>query len=510
MTENNDALFSCVGICKEYGNTRALSEVSFSVGKGEIVGLVGENGAGKSTLMKIMQGVEPPTAGSMKMRGAAYAPRSAREANAKGMGMVFQEQSLITNLTVAQNLFFGEEAKYKKYGVINWAVMNRDARKILDALALRDIHENQRVSNIQFSRRQMIEIAKVLGRASGNAADGALILLDEPTSVLSGEEVEILFEEMRKLKAGGNGVVFISHRLDEVIRISDKIVVFKDGESVAELSGNEISEEAIFEKMIGKSSSGEFYRINRQRQPEQKVLIEAKNLELFGFFKNVNFTLRTGEIVGIYGVVGSGKEQLCSVLAGDEKHTKGELIVSGRTARFSSPGEALRRSISNVPTERRVDGQVGIATVRENITYSSIRNISVMGFISRKKEKAAVVEWIQKLKIKCESSEQPIENLSGGNAQKVVFARVLSGDTDVIILNHPTRGVDVGAKEEIYDIIRDAAARGKGVILLGDTLEECIGLSNKILVMKDGFVTRTIDAPKDGKPEQIEILQYMM
>jgi ABC-type sugar transport system, ATPase component len=503
-------LFTCRGICKNYDSTKALQDVSFTVNKGEIVGLVGENGAGKSTLMKIMQGVEKANCGEMTMNGKPYAPQNPKKANALGVGMVFQEQSLITNLTVAQNIFFGEEAKFKRAGIIDWRKMDEEARVILNELELTDMSSTQKIESIQFSRRQMVEIAKVLSRASQDGGEGSLILLDEPTSVLNSEEIKILFDRMRKLKEAGNGVVFISHRLDEIIEISDKIVVFKDGKSVCELTREEANETIIYEKMIGKNSSSEFYRVNKQTKPQEKMLIEAEELGMFGYFKGVDFTLRAGEVVGIYGVVGSGKENLCSVLAGDEKHTEGTLKVAGRVVNFSSPYKALKAGICCIPTERRVEGQVGIATIRENISYACMDKLCCNALISKKKDRELASQWIRDLKIKCVGAEQPVENLSGGNAQKVVFARVLSSNADVIILNHPTRGIDVGAKEEIYEIIRSATARGIGIILLGDTLDECIGLSNKILVMKDGLVTKVFDAAPDNKPNQIDIIQHMM
>jgi|SRR5665648_50087 len=503
-------LFTCDNINKRYDSTRALQDVSFSVKQGEIVGLVGENGAGKSTLMKIMQGVEKADTGTMIINGKPYLPQNPKVANILGVGMVFQEQSLITNLTVAQNIFFGDENKFKTAGIINSRKMNQEARKVLDKLGLVDMIANKRISDIQFSRRQMVEITKVLCRASQDNEGKSLILLDEPTSVLNADEIEVLFEEMRKLKKEGNGVVFISHRLDEIMEISDKIVVFKDGKCVSELTREEATEKIIYEKMIGKNSADEFYRIDKQTVPQDSVLIETDKLGLFGYFKGVSFTLRKGEVVGLYGVVGSGKENLSSVLAGNEKYTTGMLKVSGKVVKFSSPYRALKARISCIPTERRVEGQVGIATIRENISYSSMDNLCSNGFISSKKEKELSNRWIKGLNIKCVGAEQLVENLSGGNAQKVVFARVLSSNADVIILNHPTRGVDVGAKEEIYEIIREATARGIGIILLGDTLDECIGLSNKILVMKDGIVTKIFDAPPDNKPNQIDIIQVMM
>jgi ribose transport system ATP-binding protein len=507
---NDGTLFACGGICKSYYGTRALQDICFTVNRGEIVGLVGENGAGKSTLMKVMQGTEKADAGQMTMGGKPYAPQNSRKANELGVGMVFQEQSLISNLTVAQNIFFGEESKFKKAGIVDWGKMNRETKAILDDLELTDISPKQKIADIQFSRRQMVEIAKVFSRVSRSVGGGSLILLDEPTSVLNAEEIKILFARIRLLKEAGNGIVFISHRLDEIMEIADKIVVFKDGRSVCSLPKEEADESIIYEKMIGKNSSGEFYRIEKQTEPQDRVLIEAENLGLFGYFKGVDFTLRAGEIVGIYGVVGSGKENLCGVLAGDEKHTDGILKVSGKVVRFHSPHKAFKTGVCCIPTERRVEGQVGPATVRENISYGCLNLLCGRFLISVKKDRELAAKWIKDLKIKCTGPEQAVDDLSGGNAQKVVFARALSGNADVIILNHPTRGVDVGAKEEIYEIIRAATRRGFGIILLGDTLDECIGLSNKIMVMKDGLITKVFDAPPDGKPSQLDVVRHMM
>lgn len=503
-------LFRVNGVSKSYGSTKALKDVSFSINRGEIVGIVGENGAGKSTLLKIMTGVEQADSGTMVFSGNTYAPKSPKEANSLGVGMVFQEQSLITNLTVAQNIFFGEEDKFREHGFIKWSEMTRRARDILDRVAMDDIPANKKISDIQFSRRQMVEIAKVLHRASHGRESGALILLDEPTSVLSNEEIKILFGKMLDLKEAGNGVVFITHRLDEIMEVCDRIFVFKDGRNVCDMEVADASEEILYEKMVGKSSSCEYYKCDKQIPHGKNLLIDAKNIGSYGNCRDVSFTLHEGEIMGICGVVGSGKETLCGIISGDEPHTSGELRINGKVQHFSSPHKALLEKIVCVPTERRVEGQVGIASIEDNIIYSNMERITKHGFISNKMQRKIADEWIHNLNIKCQGPTQAIENLSGGNAQKVVFARVLSSDARIIVLNNPTRGVDVGAKEEIYDIIRSASARGIGIIVLGDTLDECIGLSHKILVMKDGLVTKEFDAPAFDKPEQIDIIQFMM
>lgn len=503
-------LFKATGISKSYTTTKALQNVNFFVNSGEIVGLVGENGAGKSTLLKIMMGVEQPDSGEMKVLDNTYAPKNPKEANALGVGMVFQEQSLITNLTVAQNIFFGEENKFRKNGFINWSEMNRQARSILDRLGMSDIPVNKKISDIQFSRRQMVEIAKVLHRASNGRESNALILLDEPTSVLSGDEIKLLFEKARGLKAAGNGVVFITHRLDEIMELCDRIFVLKDGKNVCDMNATDASEGILYEKMVGKSSSSEFYKCDKQKAPKENILIEAKSIGRYGYCKDISFTLHEGEILGICGTVGSGKETVCSIISGDLAHTSGELKINGKVQKFNSPYKALKEKIVCVPTERRVEGQVGIASIEDNIIYSNMKSIKRHSLLSSKLQRSKANEWIKNLNIKCQGPWQAMENLSGGNAQKVVFARVLSSDAKIIVLNHPTRGVDVGAKEEIYDIIRNATAKGIGIILLGDTLEECIGLSHKILVMRDGIITMEYDAPPEKKPEQVDIIQYMV
>ena len=510
VDQNDKTLLTVSGVSKTYGTTKALSKVDFDINKGEVIGLVGENGAGKSTLLKIIMGVEQPDEGDMQFMGAPYTPKNPRDANEYGVGMVFQEQSLITNLTVAQNIFFGHEKEFKKCGLIDWKEMAVKARGVLDKLGLDNINPNKKISDIQFSRRQMIEIVKVLNRVSHGRESGALILLDEPTSVLNAEEIETLYEKVREMKEADNGVVFISHRLSEVMNICDRIFVFKDGQNVCEMPTEEASEAILYEKMVGKSSAKEFYRNEMQKPAGKKVLVKAEHVSAFGLFHDVSFELHEGEILGVCGVVGSGKESLTSVIAGDIKHSSGKLVVDGRERTYSSPHKALKDGIINIPTERRVEGQIGISSIEDNMIYSNVEKVSKNGLVSRKLQRQQAEQWIEHLRIKCQGPEQHMEGLSGGNAQKVVFARVLGSDSKIIVLNHPTRGVDVGAKEEIYEIIREASAKGIGIILLGDTLDESIGLAHKLIVMKDGFVTEVVDAPADNKPEQIDILRHMM
>jgi ribose transport system ATP-binding protein len=471
---------------------------------------VGENGAGKSTLLKIMMGVQPQSDGKMKMNGDVYSPRNPKEANANGIGMVFQEQSLITNLTVGQNIFLGKEKQYSLGGLINFKKMYDKANEILEVTNLSDIKPQKYVREYKFADRQMVEIAKVINQAYSSSKEHALILLDEPTSVLNQKEIDQLFSEMRKLASAGHSIIFVSHRLDEVLKITDRIYVFKDALRVAEFETAKTSEKMLYEAIVGRTSGSEYYFTQLQKDPQEEVVLEARNLGLFGTFKDLTFKLYRGEILGFYGVVGSGKEELCSVLCGDIKPTSGEILVNGKRALYSKPSDALNDGVIMIPQERNIEGVVGVLSVADNIAISSYEHLGKWGLVSKKNLVKQAEKWIEKLRIKTPSSKTSVSDLSGGNAQKVMFAKMLSSKSSIVILNHPTRGVDIGAKEEIYQLIRQMIDEGKSIIMLGDTLDECIGMCNRILVMKDGLVTGEFEAPPENKPDKMDIVQCIM
>ncbi len=503
-------LMSVNNITMQYPGTLALDDVSLEIYGGEVLGLIGENGAGKSTLMKILMGAETATSGEMRMHGEPYAPRTTIEANRLGVGMVFQEQSLILNLTVAQNIYIGREEPYVRHGLVSVKRMHQDAQKVLNLMEVENIRPGTRVNHLDFASRQMVEIAKVFDAVSACQDRGAVILLDEPTSVLSDQEIRQLFRHVRRLTERGNAVIFVSHKLGEVMEIADRIAVFKDGCKVAEMDNSELDEGILYEKMVGRSASGEYYQVSRQREPEAEVVLALRDLGKRGYFGGVNLELRRGEIVSVCGVIGSGKEELVAVVSGDEDPTGGEILVGGKARSFASPCDALRYGILSVPRERRVEGVVSDLDASENIALSNLEKVKRHGLISDRLKRAQAEAYVRELSIKLPSVRQTVGHLSGGNAQKVVFARILASDADILILDHPTRGVDVGAKAEIYAIIRDIADKGKSLIVLGDTLDESIGLANRVMVMKDGEVTRVFDAPPEAKPDQLSILKYMM
>lgn len=508
--EEKKLLFSARDITKTFSGTQALKGVDLDVHEGEIVGLVGENGAGKSTLLKIIIGAQPQSSGTMMMHGAPYQPENPMDANREGLGMVFQEQSLIVNLNVAQNIFFGHENDFRKHGFIRWGEMNQAAAGVLADVDVTDISPRKKVSELNFATRQMVEIAKVMNVTKADNDRKCLILLDEPTSVLNEGEVENLFKQMRKIAARGHAVVFVSHRLDEVLAVTDHIYVYKDGQSVGHLPTSEATEAKLYEMMVGRCTTTQYYKLEKQRTPEPEAVLEVKDLGLHGVFKHVDFQLHKGEVLGLCGVVGSGKEEICSVICGDEPHTSGEIWFKGHRHAFGSPLQALKAGILMIPKERLVEGIVMSLSVEANIALSNAGSLTVGPFVSPKRVRRQATEWIERLRIKTRGPKEPLLQLSGGNQQKVVFSRALAATTDVLILNHPTRGVDVGAKEEIYSLIRDIVKEGKSVILLGDTLDECIGMSSRILVLKDGRITGAFDAPVDNKPCQVDVVSLMM
>lgn len=502
-------LFKTINIGKVFSGNYVLKNIDIEIYRGEVVGLIGENGAGKSTLLKIISGVEKPSDGYMLMNDKPYSPHSILDSNKHGVGMVFQEQSLIGNLTIAQNIYLGREKKYSNFGIINWTKMNRDAKNALKNLDMGYLEPSKKIRDIDFATRQMVEIAKVLNIVSENS-DSSLILLDEPTTVLSNKEIDKLFEQIKKMKERGNAIIFISHRLDEVLKLTDRIYVFRDGNNTAVMETKSANELILYEKMVGHSTTGEFFSTHLQNEPKDEAVLKVNNLNKFGVFNNISFELKRGEILGFSGVEGSGKEILCDVLCGDDYFTSGEIILFGNNKIFKTPNDALRSGILCVPKERREDGMVSMLSISDNIVISSLDKISKFGIVFSKKIFDIANYWVKTIAIKCFSVKDRIGQLSGGNAQKVIFARALQSQAPILILNHPTRGVDVGAKEEIYKIIRDITNRGVSIILLGDTLDECIGLSNRIIVLKDGIINGEFLCHKDNKPSQLDIVQKMM
>jgi ribose transport system ATP-binding protein len=492
---------------KRFPGVHALKDVSIDIRPGEVVGLIGENGAGKSTLMKILSGVYQPDGGEILLDGKQVRLQSAAQAMSLGIGMVFQEQSLLPNLTVGENIYLGNEGRFTRFGIVDWRALYSAASQQLAKVQVA-VDPRTRAAELDFATRQMVELAKAL-TLEDQAPGHLVILLDEPTSVLERADIEILFARVRALRSRAS-FIFVSHRLDEILELSDRVYVMKDGAVVAELPAAEAEVHQLHQLMVGRGLQTEYYREPLQRPFKDEVVLEAQGLGLEGGYQGVDFQLHAGEILGIAGVIGSGREELARTLAGFAPHDRGSLVLNGRKVRFTSPAEAVDAGIGYIPRERRVEGLVLFLSVAANITLGNLASLTRHGLIGIGRERQLAKDWVERLKVRTPGIDALCLNLSGGNQQKVVLAKWLNAKARILVLDHPTRGLDVGAKEEVYELVRAVTAEGIAVILTSDTLEETIGLSHTVIVMRDGAVSHRVDASPGRKPAQVDLIEHMV
>lgn len=469
----SDPILSLRGITKRYGPLEVLHNVDLDVRAGEVVALLGENGAGKSTLSGIIAGSRAPSAGEMTWLGQPYAPASPREAIDKGVVLIHQELKLLPELSIAENVFIGRWPM--KNGAVDRAEMVRRAQEQLARLNLH-IPATRKVAGLSTANQQLIEIAKAL------ALNAKLLILDEPTAALGGAETEALFEQVRKLRSEGVGIIYISHRMEEIRKITDRIVVLRDGERVQAFDDSKIEVRTIVESMVGRSLDRMFPDIP---EPQDKVVLKVEGLSSpADRFRNVSFEVKAGEIFGIAGLVGAGRTELVRAISGADPVSRGSVSLGGKFIRLKSPADAIRHGIVMVPEDRKLQGLVVEHRIGENLVYA---NLDQMGgrWITGATKKAFADKAIATFGVKGRA-EQPASDLSGGNQQKVVIAKWLTRDPKVVVLDEPTRGIDVGARAGIYDIIVDLAKRGVAVIVVSSDLEEVLGVSNRILVLAQG------------------------
>jgi ribose transport system ATP-binding protein len=483
-------------INKAFSGVMALEDVRFNLRQGEVHALIGENGAGKSTLMKIISGVYTRDSGDLVISGEKIThnltPQSAQE---RGIGIIHQELNLCPHLTIAENIFLNRE--FSKAGVLNRKKQNEEAQKYLKMLDL-DIDPDTLVSKLAVSKQQMVEICKTL------SMNAKIIIMDEPTSALTEKEIEDLFKTISKLKSEGKGIIYISHRLEELSRIVDRVTILRDGKYVTTLNFAETSLPEIISFMVGRTLTEKFPRIEAKKG--EKVL-EVKNLSSpHGVgVKNVSFSLYRGEILAFAGLMGAGRSETVRAISGADKMSAGEIILEGKAINIQQPSDAITQGLFCAPEDRKRDGLCVKMTLVENITLPSLDIVSKMGVISKRLEAEKTNEMVQNLRIKTPSIDQYVRNLSGGNQQKVVVGKWLMRNAKVVIFDEPTRGIDVSAKIEIYNIINELKRNGIGVMFVSSELPEVLGMSDRVIVMCNGKITAELITRETN---QEEILHY--
>ncbi|TQM11494.1 sugar ABC transporter ATP-binding protein [Pseudonocardia kunmingensis] len=499
------------GLVKTYPGVTALDGVSLEVRQGEVLGLAGENGAGKSTLLKALVGLVRPDAGEISVRGERVRLRSVEDAANHGIGMVFQEQSLVPNLTAAENIVLGSEGPGVRRGFYRWNTMRRLAQEQLDKIGS-TIDPLARTDSLTFAERQMVEIAKVL-RIEQRTHNSPVIILDEPTSVLESSEIETLFEQVRRLREFAS-VIFVSHRLDEVLDVCDRVYVLRGGRAVGEIRPADAAPGQLHQMMIGSAASEDHYHGGAATPAvtgtEEEPLLSVRGLT-GTTFRDVDLDVRAGEIVAVVGVHGSGREELCKALFGAVATAAGEVRLDGEELALTSPRAACAAGVGYVPAERKTEGMVGPMSVADNMTLAKQQVRCAGPVVVPQKQADLVDKWINRLSIRTPGRRTAIQRLSGGNQQKVVLARwLVGGDVRLLLLDHPTRGLDVGARSEVYRLMRELAGSGVATLLLADSLEEAIGMADRVVVMSDGRVATEVPCPADRKPSPLDLVKEMV
>lgn len=470
-------LFEAENISKSFPGTRALDDVHFQLLAGEIHAVMGENGAGKSTLMKIFSGVYVPDEGEIRLEGKPLHFTNPRDALAVGIGIVHQELSVVRPLTVAENIYPGR-LPTNRLGMVRYGALFEQARQVLDDLQM-DIDPRQTMDQLSIANQQLIEIAKTL------TLNCKVLILDEPTSALTEREADILMGLLRRLAANGTGIVYISHKLNEIFALSNRITVLRDGKYIGTVPTKDSNPAEVIRMMVGREL-GDFYPT--KGTTHGKPLLEVRNLQLPGSEKTSSFTLHEGEVLGIAGLIGSGRTEMARVIFGADRKLDGDILIDGRPARIDSPQEAIRLGLGYLPEDRKAAGLFLDMAVKLNIAATTLHNISPGGFVRPGRERALSEHYVAQLNISTSSIEQEVRRLSGGNQQKILVAKWLAIKPRILIVDEPTRGIDVGAKREIHYLLRTLAESGVGVIMISSELPEILGMSDRILVMHEGAI----------------------
>lgn len=486
-------LLEMKNISKSFPGVKALENVNLDLNYGEVLALVGENGAGKSTLMKILTGIYKEDEGEVYYEGSQLKITSPKDAQEQGISIIHQELNLMKDLSVAENIFIGSEPK----GFLNFIIKDHDlnlmAEKLFQDLKI-NIDPKTKVKNLTVAKQQMVEIAKAL------SFDSKILIMDEPTTALTDTEIDILFTIIEQLKKKGVGIVYISHRMDELKRISDRVLIMRDGKYVDSLQTEKSEISEIINKMVGREIFIESKPSIRDKDTE--VVLELKNIKTNTQISNISFELKKGEILGFAGLMGAGRTEVANAIFGVDKIQKGEVFLHGKKVSITSPEKAVKNGIGYLSEDRKQLGLLVELDVKTNITMSNLSAFQQFGIVKVKKSEEISEYYVDKLKIKTPSVNQKLKYLSGGNQQKVVIAKWLLKNCDILIFDEPTRGIDVGAKGEIYRLLDELAEQGKSIIMISSELPEVLRMSHRVVVMSEGKISGILEA-EDASQEKI-------
>ena len=471
------------GITKAFSGNVVLQDVQFTLLDGEIHALMGENGAGKSTMMKILSGIYTRDAGDVLVDGQSYTFTSPKDAEKLGIHVIHQELNILPHLSVAENLFLGKEKTFGRTGFVRARQMNQEAAALLAKLGL-DVDVRQPAGNLSVGKQQIIEIAKAIN------SEAKYIVMDEPTAALTDREIHTLFETIRELKAKGISFVYISHRMEEIFAICDRITILRDGQYVGVREIPKTTFDEIVQMMVGRELGERFPARNVQIGD---VALKVENLTCSNACENINFEIRKGEILAFAGLMGAGRTEVAQAIFGNRKKQKGTVTVNGKTTNIKNPIQAMQQGIGFVTEDRKTEGLVLDFSIKENMFLTNLKTIAKAGIVKAKQEEAEALKYIEQLKIRCAGPSQRVGSLSGGNQQKVVIAKWLGTKPDILILDEPTRGVDIGAKKEIYAIMNQLAETGVAILMISSELPEVIGMADRVLVMHEGKQTAILE-----------------
>lgn len=478
---DKEYLFKGEKICKSFGSTQALKDVTITIRKGEIRGLIGENGSGKSTFSSICAGIQKADTGTMYLEGEEYVPSGTIDAMDKGVSMVVQEQGTVGKITVAANVFFGKEAEFVRGKVLNVRKMNQEAKRMLESIGVSNIEPQTMIDSLTFEERKLVELARALYTSP------KLWIVDETTTALTVSGREILYRLMNEMRSRGGSVLFISHDIEEIMRTCDSLTILRDGVLTAELKKPEFEEKKIKQLMIGREMSGHYYREDERGSYSEEVVLETKDVTC-GALKNVSVALHKGEILGVGGLSDCGMHDLGKVMFGLLKPDKGEVLNEG-TKRVKNARWSVDHGIAYLSKNRDREALMPICSIQDNICLPSLKNLAKAGLVFRKSERNLADKWAQNMEVKADSVSQFCNTLSGGNKQKVVLAKWMGKGSNIMILDCPTRGIDIGTKAAIYHLIEKLKQEGRSILLISEELPELIGMSDRIVMLKDGRVS---------------------